>query len=98
LDIDLLKYAQLFIRNVNTYITIYDKNGILRKNSTAQEALEELNDNSPKHIAILRDKKLDLDWLDSQDLMLISLDGWKSALSNDAHWIDLGMPTLVIRP
>jgi Kef-type K+ transport system membrane component KefB len=97
-DVALFKYAQLFINNVNSYITIYDNTNLLKRSSEAQEALEELSDQNPKHIAILRDKKIDPDWLDSQDLMLISVEGWKDALTKDADWIEIGTSTLVIRP
>jgi len=98
MDIALLKYAQLFINNVNASVTIFDTIGILKRSSEAQEALEELNDQNPKHIAILRDKRIDPDWLDSQDLMIISIEGWKDALAKDADWIEVGTSTLVIKP
>jgi len=97
MDVALFKYAQLFITNANSYITIFDTNGILRKSSEAQEALEEITDHNPKRIAILRDKILDSDWLETQDIMIISLDGWKNALANDAAWIEKNTSTLVMR-
>jgi Kef-type K+ transport system membrane component KefB len=97
-DIELFKYIQLLLTNANSYITIYDVNSILRKKSEAHELFEELSENNPKHIAILRDKKLNTEWVDAQDLMIISVDGWKKALENDESWIDVGTSTLVIRP
>lgn len=97
-DIELFKYVQLLLTNANSYITIYDVNNILRKKSEAHELLEELSENNPKKVAILRDKKLNAEWVDAQDLIIISVEGWKKALENDESWIDVGTSTLVIRP
>ncbi|MBN1463936.1 MAG: hypothetical protein JW922_09730, partial [Paludibacteraceae bacterium] len=97
-DIELFKYVQLLLTNANSYITIYDVNSILRKKSEAHELLEDLIENNPKKVALLRDKKLNTEWVDAQDLIIISVEGWKKALENDESWIDVGTSTLVIRP
>lgn len=96
-DMSLLKYTQLFANNVGAHITVFDPEGMIKKSSDFSEAFEELKESYPKRVALLREKSLDSEWLASQDLILIGLEGWKKALSEDLPWLEKEISTLVIR-
>jgi hypothetical protein len=52
----------------------------------------------PDNLSIITDKVVSLPFLEQQDLMLISLESWKSVLDSDSDWLT-GVPSvLIIKP
>jgi hypothetical protein len=45
----------------------------------------------------LNDKKIDKDFLKSQDLMVVSLDSWKKLVETRSTWLSSTPSTLIIR-
>jgi len=97
-DSFLIDYAQKLINNNNSKITILDVNGHVKNNFVIQSAVKSLEQIHPNNLTILEEKIVDLTFLDKQDLMLISLESWKSLLDSDSDWL-IGVPSvLIIKP
>jgi Kef-type K+ transport system membrane component KefB len=97
-DSFLIDYAQKLIYNNNSTITILDVKGHAKNNFVIQSAVTSLEQIHPNNLAIVTDKVVSLPFLEKQDLMLISLESWKSLLDSDSDWL-IGVPSvLIIKP
>ena len=97
-DSFLIDYAQKLIYNNNSKITILDVNGHVKNNFVIQSAVTSLEQIHPDNLSIVTDKVVSLPFLEKQDLMLISLESWKSVLDSDSDWL-IGVPSvLIIKP
>jgi Kef-type K+ transport system membrane component KefB len=97
-DSFLIDYAQKLIYNTNSNITLLDVNGQVRNNFVIQSAVNSLEQIHPDNLSIITDKVVSLPFLEQQDLMLISLESWKSVLDSDSDWLT-GFPSvLIIKP
>ena len=97
-DSFLIDYAQKLIYNTNSNITLLDVNGHIRNNFVIQSAVNSLEQIHPDNLSIITDKVVSLPFLEQQDLMLISLESWKSVLDSDSDWLT-GVPSvLIIKP
>jgi Kef-type K+ transport system membrane component KefB len=97
-DSFLIDYAQKLIYNNNSKITILDVNGHVKNNFVIQSAVTSLEQIHPDNLSIITDKVVSLPFLEKQDLMLISLESWKSVLDSDSDWL-IGVPSvLIIKP
>jgi hypothetical protein len=93
----LIDYAQKLIYN-NNKITILDVKGHAKNNFVIQSAVTSLEQIHPNNLAIVTDKVVSCFFLEKQDLMLISLESWKSLLDSDSDWL-IGVPSvLIIKP
>jgi Kef-type K+ transport system membrane component KefB len=97
-DSFLIDYAQKLIYNTNSNITLLNVNGHVRNNFVIQSAVNSLEQIHPDNLSIITDKVVSLPFLEQQDLMLISLESWKSVLDSDSDWLT-GVPSvLIIKP
>ncbi|CAM2840938.1 cation:proton antiporter domain-containing protein [Flavobacterium frigoris] len=97
-DSFLIDYAQKLIYNNNSKITVLDVNGHVKNNFVIQSAVTSLEQIHPDNLSIVIDKLVSLPFLEKQDLMLISLESWKSVLDSDSDWL-IGVPSvLIIKP
>jgi hypothetical protein len=97
-DSFLIDYAQKLIYNNNSKITVLDVNGHVNTNFVVQSAVNSLEEKYPVNIGMLEDKIVTDEFLSKQDLMLISLESWKTLLDLDMQWI-AGVPSvLIIKP
>lgn len=97
-DSFLIDYAQKLIYNNNAAITVLDVNGHVKNNFVIQSAVASLEQIHPNNLSIVRDKAVSLPFLEEQDLMIISLESWKSLIDSDSDWL-IGVPSvLIIKP
>ncbi|NRS87118.1 Kef-type K+ transport system membrane component KefB [Flavobacterium sp. 7E] len=97
-DAFLIDYAQKLINNNNSKIVILDINNHVQNNFVLQSAVDSLEQKHAENIEVVAGKKVPLSFLDKQDLMLISLESWKSLLDSDSDWL-IGVPSvLIIKP
>jgi hypothetical protein len=75
------------MRNNNSKINILDMNGFLKNNFVIQSAVAVLLQKFPNNINVISDKDLNTTFLKQQDLMLISLESWKSIIDADTNWL-----------
>ncbi len=97
-DAFLIDYAQKLINNNNSKITILDVNGHVQNNFVLQSAVHSLEQKHTNNLEVLVDRSVSLPFLEKQDLMLISLESWKTLLDSNTDWL-IGVPSvLIIKP
>lgn len=85
-DLELLPYVEKFIRNNQSQVNIWDKNGYTR---ALEKELETRGGDevSSNYFFFMKDKWLTAKIMRQQDFMLISLESWKEAIENRAEWL-----------
>ncbi|MEY2868030.1 MAG: hypothetical protein RIR01_444 [Bacteroidota bacterium] len=96
-DAVLIDYVQKMIFNNNSKINILDMNGILKNNFVMQSAVSVLLQKFPNNINIISDKELNASFFKQQDLILISLESWKSIADANVNWPLGNSSVLIIR-
>ncbi|TDE06519.1 cation:proton antiporter domain-containing protein [Flavobacterium hiemivividum] len=97
-DSFLIDYAQKIIYNNNSTITLLDVNGHVKNNFVIQSAVTSLQQIHPDNLTIVTDKVVSVPFLEKQDLMIISLESWKSLIDSNSDWL-IGVPSvLIIKP
>lgn len=97
-DSFLLIYAQKLIHNNGSRVVILDVSGVIRQNPEMKEAIRSIEQVAPNHIALYNERRIEREFLDQQNLMMISLDSWKKAIASRSIWLS-GIPSaLIIKP
>lgn len=95
-DFYLLEYAKRLINNNNSQIIIMDAAGQIRNNIEVKELIRSIEQVAPNHITLYNEKKIEKEFLDSQDLMLISSKSWKNLIDTKSLWLSDVPSTLII--
>lgn len=96
-DSFLLIFAQKLIHHSEARIVILDASGVIRQNPELKETISAIEQIAPNHIALYHDKKIEKEFLEQQDLMLISLTSWKKAVESHSIWLSHSPSVLMIR-
>lgn len=96
-DAALIDYVQKMIYNNNSKINILDMNGFLKNNFVIQSAVAVLLQKFPNNISVISDKQLNPAFFKQQDLMLISLESWKSIIDANTNWLVDVSSVLIIK-
>ena len=94
-DSFLIDYAQKLIYNNNSEIVLLDVNGYLNTNFVMKSAIDSLEQKYPNNIDLITDKIIRKEFLDQQDLMLISLESWKQLVDSRSTWLS-SVPSVLI--
>ncbi|MBB1192988.1 cation/H(+) antiporter [Flavobacterium sp. SOK18b] len=94
-DYFLMDYVQKLIYNNNCKIILLDVNGKLNANFVMNSAIQSLEQQFPNNISLITDKIIKKEFLDQQDLMLISLESWKVLVDSRSTWLS-GVPSVLI--
>lgn len=97
-DSFLLIYVRKLIHNSGCRIIILDSAGVIRQNSEIKDAIRSINHIAPNHITLYDQRTIDKEFLEQQDLMLISLGSWKNILNTQSVWLASSPSTLIIKP
>ncbi|WP_228377056.1 cation:proton antiporter [Chryseobacterium sp. FH2] len=95
-DFYLLEYAKRLINNNNSQIIILDVAGQIRNNIEVKELIRSIEQVAPNHITLYNEKKIEKEFLQSQDLMLISSKSWKGLIDTKSLWLSDIPSTLII--
>lgn len=95
-DFYLLEYAKRLINNNNSQIIILDVAGQIRSNIEVKELIRSIEQVAPNHITLYNEKKIEKEFLTSQDLMLISSKSWKNLIDTKSLWLSDIPSTLII--
>jgi Kef-type K+ transport system membrane component KefB len=95
-DFYLLEYAKRLINNNNSQIFILDVAGQIRNNIEVKELIRSIEQVAPNHITLYNEKKIEKEFLNSQDLMLISSKSWKNLIDTKSLWLSDIPSTLII--
>jgi Kef-type K+ transport system membrane component KefB len=97
-DSFLLIYAQKLIQNNEAQIIILDASGVIKQNAELKETIRSIEQTAPNHITLFSENKLQKDFLEQQDLMIISMESWKRAVETQSVWLSNSPSTLIIKP
>ncbi|CAD7799618.1 Na(+)/H(+)-K(+) antiporter GerN [Chryseobacterium aquaeductus] len=95
-DFYLLEYAKRLINNNNSQIIILDVAGQIRSNIEVKELIRSIEQVAPNHITLYNEKKIEKEFLKSQNLMLISSKSWRSLIDTKSLWLSDIPSTLII--
>lgn len=94
-DAVLMDYVQKMIYNNNSKIHFVDNNDFVKNNFVIQSTVVTLLQKYPNNISVISDKEMNTAFLKQQDLMLISLESWKSVMDTAANWL-VDVPSVLI--
>ncbi|MES2240572.1 MAG: cation:proton antiporter [Bacteroidota bacterium] len=96
-DAFLIEYAKKLINNNGSQITVLDAIGEVKKTRDIEETIRSIEQIAPNHIMIMQDRTIKKEFLQSQNLMIISLESWKYILDNNADWLVDVSSVLIIK-
>ena len=100
-DIFLIDYAQKLINNSGSQVTLLDVTDIIKKNIELKEKIRAIEQRAPNHINVLSGNVVDkefLKFLNSQNLMIISIESWQKLIdSNNSQWLANLPSTLILK-
>jgi Kef-type K+ transport system membrane component KefB len=94
----LLTYVQKLIHNGGVSITILDAANIAKQNMEFKEAIRALEHAAPNHVTIYENNLMDKAFLAKHELLLISLESWKKALTSRSVWLSDTPSVMIIKP
>ncbi|MES2556162.1 MAG: cation:proton antiporter [Bacteroidota bacterium] len=97
-DSFLLVYAQKLIHHSGARISILDAAGIIKQNPEIKESIRSIEQVAPNHIALHTERKLEKEFMQQQDLMIISHDSWRKAVETQSIWLTNTPSVLIIKP
>jgi Kef-type K+ transport system membrane component KefB len=97
-DAFLLDYAQKLIRNSDSNISVSDSNNLIYSNEIMQQAINSIEEKYPKNIAHMEERIMKKEFLDKQDLMIISLESWKKLVDSQSIWLTNVPSVLILKP
>jgi len=96
-DSFLIDYAQKLIYNNNSQIVVLDANGHANTNFVFKSAISSLEHKYPKNITLMEDKIIKKEFLATQDLMVISIESWKSLVDSGSSWLNRVPSVLILK-
>ena len=96
-DIFLMDYAQKLISNNNATIIILDANGQINNNFIFESALKSLMEKHANNIILMSEKIIKKEFLSTQDLMIISIESWKSLVDSRSIWLSKVPSVLIMK-
>jgi len=82
----LLNYAQKLINNSESQITIVDLNGVIKDSLKMKEVIRAIEQNASNHIQLVSYKSIESENFNNYDLMLSSVENWKSLIDSKNSW------------
>ena len=96
-DWDLIaNYVQKFIQNIDARIVILDVEGKIIADLDTKEKIRLMEQAAPNQLSLRKEQNIEKDFLEQQDLMLITLDGWKHLMDTKSPWLANIPSTLII--
>ena len=86
---------QPLLSEVVDKIEIFDVNDDIPSNFVVQSAVESLENKYPNNIHLMEEDTMKKEFLASQDIMIISLESWKSLVDSQSDWLS-GVPSVLI--
>lgn len=95
-DFYLVEYAKRLINNNESQVIILDAAGQIRRNTEIRELIRNIEQIAPNHITLYTEKTIEKEFLESQDLMLISSRSWRNLIDTKSLWLSDIPSTLII--
>lgn len=96
-DSFLIDYAHKLIYNNNSKIVIFDLNNLVGINFVLKSAIHSLEEKYSNNITLVSDKIIKKEFLDTQDLMIISIESWKTLVDSRSVWLSRVPSVLIMK-
>jgi Kef-type K+ transport system membrane component KefB len=97
-DAFLIDYIQKLIFNNNSKVMVLDVNNHVNTNFVIKSAIESLQKKYPENIALMQERIVKKEFLSNQDLMIISLESWKTLVDSRSIWLSRVPSVLILKP
>jgi Kef-type K+ transport system membrane component KefB len=97
-DAFLIEFAQKLISNNGSQITVLDAIGEIKNSKEIQESIRSIEQIAPNHIMKMNERTIKKEFLEQQDLMIVSLDSWKKLIDSHSIWLNNTPSVLIIKP
>lgn len=97
-DAFLIDFSQKLISNAGSQVTVLDAVGAIKNNAEIKESIRIIEHNVPNHIKLLNERKIEKEFLQEQDLMIISVDSWKKLVESRSPWLNHTPSLLILKP
>jgi Kef-type K+ transport system membrane component KefB len=97
-DAFLIDYIQKLIFNNNSKVMVLDVNNQVITNFVVKSAIESLQKKYPENIALMQERIVKKEFLSNQDLMIISLESWKTLVDSRSIWLSRVPSVLILKP
>jgi Kef-type K+ transport system membrane component KefB len=94
----LMEFAQKLIHNNGSQITVLDSLEQIKDNREIQESVRSIEQIAPNHIMMMKERTIKKEFLEQQDLMIISLESWKKLIDSHSPWLNNTPSVLIIKP
>ncbi len=94
-DAFLLGYAQKMIHNSEARIMMIDYLDKVKENTVFKENIRAIEQGAPNHIVLYGREKMNAEFLQNKDLLLLSLDAWNYFIEHETDWLE-NVPSLLI--
>jgi len=97
-DAFVMDYAQKLIYNSSCHISVMDSNNHITSNFVMESAVNLLVARYPQNISLMQEKIIKKDFMEKQDLMIISLESWKKLVDSQSIWLTNVPSVLILKP
>lgn len=96
-DWDMIQnYVQKFIQNLDARIVILDVEGKIMTDLDTKEKIRLMEQAAPNQLTLKKECAVEKEFLDQQNLMLITIDGWKHLMDTKSTWLANIPSTLIL--
>ncbi|MDD2820695.1 MAG: cation:proton antiporter [Flavobacterium sp.] len=96
-DSFLIDYVQKLIYNNNSKVMVLDVNEHINSNFVIKSALNSLEEKYPQNITLMKERIIKKEFLSNQDLMIISLESWKTLVETRSIWLSRVPSVLILK-
>ena len=97
-DAFLVEYAQKLVTNNDSTITFVDPNDAIVENGNVSDSIGKIRNRTPNNVIMMEERIMKKDFLESQDIMVISLESWKKLINSQSIWLSNIPSVLIIKP
>jgi hypothetical protein len=96
-DSFLIDYVQKLIYNNNSKVMVLDVNEHINSNFVIKSAINSLEEKYPQNITLMKERIIKKEFLSNQDLMIISLESWKTLVETRSIWLSRVPSVLILK-
>ena len=97
-DAFLVTYAERLVRNNDSQVTFADPKSAVTQHDAVSLAVEAITARHPNKVRTLPDGDPEREFLQSQDIVIVSLDSWKKLVDSQSSWLANIPSVLIIKP
>lgn len=93
----MISYAQKMIHNNSSRTSLIDYNDKIKQNLTFKETIRAIEQQAPGHIALYGKDHINESSLQTMDLLIVSIEGWKFLVEQKPYWLAFTPSILILR-